>query len=368
MDEAGKGDWFGPLVVAAVYADPATLSALKRAGVRDSKQLKPEAIRILAKQIEAIIPASMRHVEVLIPSEYNRRYPQLNNQNLLLAEVYAECARPVWEASRCNYILCDQFSQDVQRLDDVFSTYRLPLPFQQHRAEEASLAVAAASILASATFSRQLEVLGEQAGMDRPLPRGASDQAVLELMAKLILEKQGKQALGNFAKLNFMPVRQLLSRETRPVNESISSFLRNGPPVQLKVRAWEKQYHPDGYWMVRFRDGGILLWYSETTGKLFMSGKPTAPSYQLLKDKVKNRYWTKGIEDIEKSIRNLIPEYEEAEVNSVLGVGWERTATLLGARFDIPALGSYLFRVSQSLLLVRLWHPYLIRIGLTWRN
>lgn len=41
MDESGKGDWFGPLVVAAVYVDEQTSAALCKVGVRDSKTLPP---------------------------------------------------------------------------------------------------------------------------------------------------------------------------------------------------------------------------------------------------------------------------------------------------------------------------------------
>ena len=38
-DEAGKGDYFGPLVVAAVYADEVALEQLPQAGVKDSKRV-----------------------------------------------------------------------------------------------------------------------------------------------------------------------------------------------------------------------------------------------------------------------------------------------------------------------------------------
>ncbi|RLB76247.1 MAG: ribonuclease HIII, partial [Deltaproteobacteria bacterium] len=62
MDESGKGDWFGPLVVAAVYVDEQTAAALRKAGVRDSKTLPPAAIQRIAGQIERIVPPDRRHV------------------------------------------------------------------------------------------------------------------------------------------------------------------------------------------------------------------------------------------------------------------------------------------------------------------
>jgi len=358
MDEAGKGDWFGPLVVAAVYVDQATLVALQRAGVRDSKKLKPENIRSLAEQIESIVPAHKRQVVILAPDEYNIRYQQFNNQNLLLADLYVDAVKPVWQNTGCNAIICDQFSKDTQRLDVAFQKAGLPEPIQQHHAEAASIAVAAASILASAAFAYQLDTLGKEAGLSGSLPRGASGVEVLESTFTLILEHHGERSIGKFVKLNFKPIRQLLDQwitanKEKANKEAVSTVLRDGPPVKLKVRAWEERYHPDGYWMFHFRDGGILLWYSNTTGKLHMSGKPTARSYQLLKNKVKNRYWTKGIDDIEKSISNWIPEFEDVEINSVLGVGWKRIPTLLGARFEFTDGGVLLYYSSTRKLLIQ---------------
>ena len=44
MDESGKGDWFGPLVVAAVYVEAGQVAALRKGGVRDSKLIEAEAL------------------------------------------------------------------------------------------------------------------------------------------------------------------------------------------------------------------------------------------------------------------------------------------------------------------------------------
>ncbi|MFQ5612444.1 MAG: ribonuclease HIII [Anaerolineae bacterium] len=211
LDEAGKGDWFGPLVVAGVYLDAEAGSALRRLGVRDSKALAGAALRRIAAQIERRLPEVGRRVRVIDPRTYNELYGQYNNVNRLLAEVYAEVAEQVWRATGAPAIVCDQFSRRTDRLAEAFAARDLPAPVQQHRAELVSLAVAAASILAVAAFDEALARLGRQAGLDRPLPKGASDLNALEAAARHILHRQGRQALGRYAKLNFKPVRKLLA-------------------------------------------------------------------------------------------------------------------------------------------------------------
>ena len=52
IDESGKGDFFGPLVIAGVYTDREIAHALRAAGVMDSKAITSDArIRDLAEVI-----------------------------------------------------------------------------------------------------------------------------------------------------------------------------------------------------------------------------------------------------------------------------------------------------------------------------
>jgi ribonuclease HIII len=210
MDESGKGDWFGPLVVAAVYLEPAEAPALRRAGVRDSKELLPAELARVAAAIEGVIPPAARHVLALAPADYNRRYTALANINLLLAELYAETAAPVAARTGATRIVCDQFAQRAERLDTAFARAGLPRPRQLHHAEATSIAVAAASILAAARFQEELRRLGAQAALGGPLPRGASAITELQRAARAILAREGPEGLGRYAKLNFKPVRALL--------------------------------------------------------------------------------------------------------------------------------------------------------------
>jgi ribonuclease HIII len=210
MDESGKGDWFGPLVVAAVYLPPTTAAALAQAGVRDSKSVASAGMVALAQRIEAAVPPTERVVLALDPAEYNRRYVAVGNINLLLSALYAEAARPLYAVVQSERIVCDQFAQSTERLATAFRRAGLPQPIQQHHAEAASVAVAAASVLAAARFAAELEHLGRRAGLAGPLPRGASAIGDLRRAGRAILAREGPAGLGAYAKLNFKPVQELV--------------------------------------------------------------------------------------------------------------------------------------------------------------
>src|SRR5262249_33511429 len=55
VDESGKGDFFGPLVIAGVYVDRIIARKLLDAGVQDSKRIGSDArIRALANEIRKV--------------------------------------------------------------------------------------------------------------------------------------------------------------------------------------------------------------------------------------------------------------------------------------------------------------------------
>src|SRR6202795_2314751 len=71
VDESGKGDFFGPLVISGVYVDRGIARKLIEAGVQDSKRIGSDArIRALA---DAIRKNSMGLVDVVLigPAKYN---------------------------------------------------------------------------------------------------------------------------------------------------------------------------------------------------------------------------------------------------------------------------------------------------------
>lgn len=211
MDESGKGDLFGPLVLAAAYVTPEDARRLRVLGVRDSKEIAPGSIRQLAGEIRKRLPEGHYRVRALMPEEYNRLYAEAENLNRLLAETYAEIAAGMRADVSTETFLCDQFAQRKDRLESAFRRRGLPAPLQQTRAESASTAVAAASVLASAAFTEAMEQLGREAGLAGSMPKGASAIKALNAAARTILRREGRAGLGRYAKLHFKPVQEWMN-------------------------------------------------------------------------------------------------------------------------------------------------------------
>jgi ribonuclease HIII len=229
MDESGKGDWFGPLLVAAVCVDEETAARLAEKNVRDSKKIAPAVLQELAAVIHAVVPETHRRVRIVWPEEYNRLHAAVPNVNRVLTTVYSETARALYDAVRAASpeshpaLICDQFAPSPAPLETAFAAAGLPRPYQSHRAESLSIAVAAASILATAGFARAMEELGHAGGLEDALPRGASEVPRLEQAARRLIAMHGPGALGRYAKLNFRPVQALLAEvRGKPYPESAS--------------------------------------------------------------------------------------------------------------------------------------------------
>jgi len=56
LDESGQGDYFGPLVIGAVYVDEQTEDKLIALGVRDSKLLTDNRMLAMAEEIKVMCP------------------------------------------------------------------------------------------------------------------------------------------------------------------------------------------------------------------------------------------------------------------------------------------------------------------------
>ena len=111
IDESGKGDFFGPLVIAGVYVDKKIARELIDAGVQDSKRIGSDArIRSLA---DTIRKATMGLTDkVLIgPAAYNKLYGDFGNLNSLLGWGHARTIENLLEKKPgCPRSLSDQFA------------------------------------------------------------------------------------------------------------------------------------------------------------------------------------------------------------------------------------------------------------------
>ena len=202
IDESGKGDYFGPLVIAAVLVTPADEPDLRLMQVRDSKRISDGRILEMAPDIRQVC----RHSVVAIgPQRYNELYAKIKNLNRLLAWGHARALENILEHSDCPLAISDQFGDERFILNALLEKGKKIQLIQRPKAEE-DLAVAAASILARAEFLIRLKRLSEEIGVS--LPKGAS-QAV-ELAARVVVNKFGRERLKGIAKLHFKTTQSVL--------------------------------------------------------------------------------------------------------------------------------------------------------------
>ena len=203
-DESGKGDFFGPLVVAAVALTQANWRALVELGVQDSKNLNDARASSLAAQIRTAYP---NEVITIMPTRYNELWTKFGNLNRLLAWAHARAIENVIEkAPDATAAVADQFGDESLIRDALFNRGRDVRLVQMPRAER-DPAVAAASILARAEFLRRLEQLSREAGVG--LPKGASSQ--VDAVARALVAERGAAFLTGVAKMHFKTAQRATS-------------------------------------------------------------------------------------------------------------------------------------------------------------
>lgn len=195
VDESGKGDFFGPLVIAGVYATKANSELFIKAGIKDSKKLSDDNILKLAN----IIKANSVHSVVIIGNEkYNELYAKFNNLNKLLAWGHARTIENILEKTPCSYALSDKFGNENLIKNALMKNGRNIILEQRVRAEE-DIAVAAASVLARAEYVKRMQSLSRLYEIE--LPKGASEKVLTA--AKDFVKTYGKEKLAAVAKLHF---------------------------------------------------------------------------------------------------------------------------------------------------------------------
>ena len=200
-DESGKGDFFGPLVVAALHVNKKSERALWLLGVRDSKTIADQKIIQLASDIKK----SFSHSVVSIsPYRYNSLYEKYHNLNRLLTAAHVQVITNLVEKTNCFVVIADKFGDERllhHALQDVSH-----LTLVQKNQAEINLAVAGASILAREKYIQSLDELSQKYEMNFPL--GASSE-VIEVAQKFV-KQYGKEELKSVAKIHFKTMRQVL--------------------------------------------------------------------------------------------------------------------------------------------------------------
>lgn len=211
IDESGKGDFFGPLVIAGCYTDREIARQLIAAGVQDSKAITSDArIRALADAIRAV-PGVAWEVLSWGPERYNELYGKFRGLNRMLAWGHAKVIGTLMEkVPDCPRTLSDQFAKE-EVLQKALGPLGKRIQLEQRTKGESDVAVAAASILARERFINWMDEASARLGMK--LPRGATS---VKTEAKQLLAARGASFLPKICKMHF---RTALEVQGLPVPE-----------------------------------------------------------------------------------------------------------------------------------------------------
>jgi len=200
-DETGKGDFFGPLVIAGIYVNKEIQSYFTNLGVRDSKELSDSEINRIAFKIKSKFPNHYSIISIH-PEKYNRLYEEFRNVNKMLNWGHSKIIENLFKDYKSKYIIVDQFSKTPLNisLKPEFSK----IHFIMTPKAERYVGVAAASILARNQMNKWFE---EKKNEGYNVLKGASKE--VEYAAKNILVKHGKNKIANLVKLHFKTTKKI---------------------------------------------------------------------------------------------------------------------------------------------------------------
>lgn len=242
VDESGKGDVFGPLVIAAAYVNPALAEALRGLKVRDSKQISSDAQALaLGAAIRRELGPNRFTLVRIGPETYNRLYAKIRNVNRLLAWAHARAIENLLERQPdCPRAVSDQFGAKHEVERALMKQGRKITLEQRHRAES-DIAVAAASVLAREGFLRALLQLRDR-HQGLVFPKGASP-AVRQAAVALIRQTGDPAVLLQTAKCHFRTIDAVLAEAgaTREAlgadGQAVSKVFRPRPAKSPKTKA-----------------------------------------------------------------------------------------------------------------------------------
>ncbi|MGD8922246.1 MAG: ribonuclease HIII [Candidatus Zixiibacteriota bacterium] len=195
VDESGKGDFFGPLVIASFCATESDRSPLEGLGVRDSKLIAEKKLLGIDEKLRRDYP---HEIVIIGPAKYNELHSRIRNLNKLLAWGHARAIENLLEKCPAQAAVSDKFG-DPKLIENALFEKGRTIHLEQIVRGESIFQVAAASILARAAFVRQIHALSEKLKMT--IPRGAGPQ--VDTAARELVRTQGADILKEVAKIHF---------------------------------------------------------------------------------------------------------------------------------------------------------------------
>lgn len=197
-DESGSGDYFGPLVVAAVYVSKADETFLKSFPIKDSKDMEDETIIEVIPQILEKIPYSLM---ILHNDKYNQMIEKGYNLNALKAYLHAQAHKSISaKVGKKGPIIVDQFVSPQKYYEYLKDFKDVPnVQTFMTQAEKHYASVALSSMVARFAFLNQLRKLSKDVHMS--LQKGAS--ASVDEQIAYVIKTHGERQLREIAKVHF---------------------------------------------------------------------------------------------------------------------------------------------------------------------
>lgn len=208
VDEVGKGDYFGPLIVVGCFVTEEFFKRIKVLGFADSKRFTDKKIFNL---YSAVKDYPFYYRSIVNPRRYNEMVDKYKNVSILLAKQHAlvieEGLKDLKSKNiQCNYVVIDQFSSSKSRVVNELGEYGRECDLiQRHRGEE-DIAVASASIIARGIFIQEWEKMCSKYKLN--FPKGASD---VISTGREFVSMYGQEKLRDVAKVGFKTTQKIFS-------------------------------------------------------------------------------------------------------------------------------------------------------------
>ena len=207
VDEVGKGDYFGPLVVVACFVNSDFTEKYIHLGITDSKKFSDSKIREMYGQLKDY---KYYYPYIIYPQGYNRLYKEVKNASILLARAHSKVIeqglKDLKEANiYCKKVVIDQFSSRKDRITKELGPLARKISFEQYHKGESDMAVACASIIARGIFLEEMDKMNKEYYFS--FPKGASNVIA---SAKEFISKHGSKELEKVAKTSFKTTKKVI--------------------------------------------------------------------------------------------------------------------------------------------------------------
>lgn len=207
-DESGKGDFFGPVVVAGFVCDDKIIKNLKQMGIQDSKKLTDQKISSISQQIQNQYSDRI-YVKILNNNRYNNLYTKAKETNRNLHDILAWLHGSVINTAISKHdplqgVVIDKFEK--KNLINRYVKEKFDFKILQYEQGEEDIAVASASVLARHHLNLEFVKMSLKFKMD--FPKGAG--SIVKNFSKNFINRWGINNLEQVCKKHFKTYNEII--------------------------------------------------------------------------------------------------------------------------------------------------------------